>query len=163
MTSFKDFSLRHCKSPDEFQLRINSRTGQIIDGRATPNSIRWGVEYGLGWSGIKTEKIIAVLKKDDTAAKKFEDNVAATTARAQKSRKDEEITLRIIDLDTRVEYLMKLTRCMKMSVLMNAYAKRKGVQRNSLRFLLNGKGINHEDNPESMPCLLVVVVKCILG
>eukprot|EP00956_Cyclotella_meneghiniana_P012629 scaffold17957_cov79-Cyclotella_meneghiniana.AAC.6 len=99
-------------------------------------------------SGIKTEKIIAVLKKDDTAAKKFEDNVAATTARAQKSRKDEEITLRIIDLDTRVEYLMKLTRCMKMSVLMNAYAKRKGVQRDSLRFLLNGEGINPEDNPE---------------
>ena len=32
--------------------------------------------------------------------------------------------------------------------MMNAYAKRKGVQHDSLRFLLDGERINPEDTPE---------------
>ena len=62
---------------------------------------------------------------------------------------DETITIRVRD-QTGEETFFKVKRTTKMEKVFNTYAQRKGVNQNSLRFLLDGEKIFPEETPASL-------------
>jgi len=61
----------------------------------------------------------------------------------------EPITIRVRD-QTGEETFFKIKKTTKMSKVFNTYAQRKGVQVNSLRFLLDGDRIQNDDTPAKL-------------
>ena len=59
------------------------------------------------------------------------------------------ITIRVKD-QTGEETFFKIKKSTKMSKVMDTYAKRKGVEIRSLRFLLDGERINSDDTPKTL-------------
>ena len=75
--------------------------------------------------------------------------------------KGDAITIRVKDQGGE-ETFFKVKNTTKMSKVFDAYAQRKGVQKSSLRFLLDGERINPADTPKSLELEDQDQIDCLL-
>jgi len=78
-----------------------------------------------------------------------EDAAAAAPTEAKPEGGSEPITVRVRD-QTGEETFFKIKKTTKMSKVFSTYAQRKGVQVNSLRFLLDGERIKDDSTPKTL-------------
>lgn len=73
----------------------------------------------------------------------------------------EQITIRVRD-QTGEETVFKIKKTTKMSKVFGAYATRKGVESNSLRFLLDGERIADDQTPKTLELEDQDQIDCVL-
>mmetsp|Transcript_3645 Transcript_3645/g.3444 ORF Transcript_3645/g.3444 Transcript_3645/m.3444 type:complete len:97 (+) Transcript_3645:180-470(+) len=73
----------------------------------------------------------------------------------------EQITIRVRD-QTGEETVFKIKKTTKMAKVFNAYSQRKGVDSNSLRFLLDGERITEDQTPKTLELEDEDQIDCVL-
>mmetsp|Transcript_1160 Transcript_1160/g.1793 ORF Transcript_1160/g.1793 Transcript_1160/m.1793 type:complete len:94 (+) Transcript_1160:98-379(+) len=75
--------------------------------------------------------------------------------------KPETITIRVKEQGGEETYF-KVKKSTKMSKVFEAFAQRKGVQKNQIRFLLDGERINDDETPQSLELAENDQIDCLL-
>lgn len=87
--------------------------------------------------------------------------MSAETKEVKPEGASEQITLRVRD-QTGEETVFKIKKTTKMSKVFSAYAQRKGVDSNSLRFLLDGERITDDQTPKTLELENDDQIDCVL-
>eukprot|EP01082_Thalassiosira_pseudonana_P010194 g8948.t1 g8948 contig34:495094-495889(+) len=73
----------------------------------------------------------------------------------------EQLTIRVKDQNGEETYF-KIKKTTKMKKIMDAYAQRKGINRTSVRFLLDGDRITDDDTPKTLEIEDQDQIDCVL-